>query len=1782
MCNSVKKTLSVLLSLLMVLSVFCGLTLPAGAAVPDDSKLLGRFFSTSDFRYDAVSGTNAVSKVSGSDPVYDPGTGFTTLSDSGYLQIDKQDLYAGVNENTGLSFAVTYYSAKDEPHEHLISSGVSAYDGSTVARHFYIAGTYLGAGTQYRSLFLEWIGPGGDGQKTIRCYADGLTFQANTVYDIIVTFSVSEGVVYTVNGKRYAALYMDSSYADQKENIRAFLNDVANYQYHYIGRSRWGQDGNFAGGVRDMRLYRDNLTSDPMLGRFFSTGNVWYDAVTEDPSGLMSAGGTEPVYNASTGFTTLNANNYLQVSNPGLFAGVTPETGLTLAFTYRPTQDLHYVQLLSFGKETYEANSQEDHFYIGATFHDTYRDASPGNPLVFEWRYGEVSKVITWPQGLAFSAGTTYGVTISISAAEGVVYTVNGVRYNTRYYAGTKADVNTFLNVVPGYKYGYIGRSRWTGDTPFGGDMKDLRLYKTSAQPSRLLGRFFSTSNVWYDAVTNDGSGLVWKAGDYPSYNGSSGYTYFGNPAYVAIRERPIFSSVSADTGVTFAFVYQPTKDKQYNQLLSFGYNEYNTGDARKRHIYVGATYHSTLGGNVPLYMDWMDGSENAHIRAYPSGLTFSNNAVYDVVITISAATGVTYIVNGVKYDTVYYGSSFENERASIVLFLNDIQYYQKNYIGRSRWTGDESFTGNIRDLRLYAGVPTQTVFLSAPDADVEGTTVTAAAYGSPMPAVTIPQRTAYTFEGYYDAVSGGTKYYNGDGTSARSWDKTAAATLYARWTPTNYTITYDTDGGDAIAQKTYNIESADSLPGAVKTGHTFDCWTATAGAGAWTAGNTYNKNTSLNGKYGDATLKANWTINSSDLRIDPKGGVWNGTGDLTTINRDYGEVYTPGNPTPPEGSHFTGWSLVPASLDEPNGTWENGSYTFGPEKDVLDVLEATYAAHTYTGSPVWGDWTQDGGAWTCTATFTCDGCANTTAPTVTVTPAVTGPTCTEDGFTVYTATVTMDGTTYTNPTTKTVEGDPATDHHYTGAPTWGAWTQDGGAWICAATFKCDDCDNTITPEVSVTSETTGATCTDDGFTVYTAAVTYNGTTYTNPTTKTVAGDPATGHTYEEPAASDWTWTKSGDTYTATVAVSCEKGDDTQTLTATVELTDSEAAGHLTDGHKTFTATATVGAQTFTAEKTDVIAAEGHSLVRHPAAPSTRCDEYGTVEYWSCEGCALLFSDENAGHAIEDISDHTYGDHSFTAQDTDEAYFNTAATCTARATYFKSCAYCGLKGDETFETGGFDYDNHSTAERRTENAKAPGYTFKGYTGDEYCVACDHETRHGQDIAKLDIDANADVAAAKAVSAEAEADPAKYDADDVAALNAKLSELEDALAIDDNDAAVLAIIEELADIVESMDAIVYFTVTFTVDGAEAKSETVRAGGNATPPDAPEYINDGANHRHFTGWTDGWLSVSADITVNAIYETQIHAWVDGSVTKEANCHETGTQAQSCVCGAANVKTLPENAENHDGGVGTRRENETAGNCCTAPTWDEVEYCLGCGETLTSTPVMGTIDANAHNWGGWTVITPAGCETAGEEERVCANDPSHKESRPIDATGHSFGAWTVTTPATCEEDGVETRTCAACGETETRAIPASNAAHQWGAWNVTKEPTCAEAGEQKRTCAVCGKTETKAVEKLAHDWGEWIDDEGSTVTCTSGGTQHRECANCGATETRDIPGGFGHVIENPNLRGEGYCKYCGEFICNRCADMTQYEDLDIIGIFFRIVHFFIHFAHMISYHS
>lgn len=86
-----------------------------------------------------------------------------------------------------------------------------------------------------------------------------------------------------------------------------------------------------------------------------------------------------------------------------------------------------------------------------------------------------------------------------------------------------------------------------------------------------------------------------------------------------------------------------------------------------------------------------------------------------------------------------------------------------------------------------------------------------------------------------------------------------------------------------------------------------------------------------------------------------------------------------------------------------------------------------------------------------------------------------------------------------------------ATGHSY-GEPEW-SWSEDGKT--CTVTFTCkNDAAHKETPKVTVTSKVkTPATCTEKGVTTYTAAVEFNGQTYTD--TKDMADIPATGHSYD-------------------------------------------------------------------------------------------------------------------------------------------------------------------------------------------------------------------------------------------------------------------------------------------------------------------------------------------------------------------------------------------------------------------------------------------------------------------------------------------------------------------------------------------------------------------------------------------------------------------------------------------------------------------------------------------
>ncbi|MBE6320554.1 MAG: hypothetical protein E7075_06250 [Bacteroidales bacterium] len=140
------------------------------------------------------------------------------------------------------------------------------------------------------------------------------------------------------------------------------------------------------------------------------------------------------------------------------------------------------------------------------------------------------------------------------------------------------------------------------------------------------------------------------------------------------------------------------------------------------------------------------------------------------------------------------------------------------------------------------------------------GTSTQAASYKTATIAITVPTKTGYTFGGYYTGDNGtGTQIIGTDGKwiknktnftdSNNQWIVTSNKTLYAKWTATEYTITYnDLYGVTHSNPVTYTIESETitfAAPTSQRTGYTFAGW---------------NPTKIEKGSTGDKTVTAQWT----------------------------------------------------------------------------------------------------------------------------------------------------------------------------------------------------------------------------------------------------------------------------------------------------------------------------------------------------------------------------------------------------------------------------------------------------------------------------------------------------------------------------------------------------------------------------------------------------------------------------------------------------------------------------------------------------------------------------------------------------------------------------------------------------------------------------------------------------------------------------------------------------------------------------------------------------------
>ena len=136
-----------------------------------------------------------------------------------------------------------------------------------------------------------------------------------------------------------------------------------------------------------------------------------------------------------------------------------------------------------------------------------------------------------------------------------------------------------------------------------------------------------------------------------------------------------------------------------------------------------------------------------------------------------------------------------------------------------------------------------------------------------------------------------------------------------ANWTPTNYTISYNLNGGTITGQPTtYNIESNITIPNPTKVGFNFTGWT---GSGLTSP----TKNLKLNNTSGNKSYTANWEVINYNITYDLNGGSISGQPTTYNINSNI----TLPQPTR-TGYTFSGWTGTGLNTPTKNVIISNGT----------------------------------------------------------------------------------------------------------------------------------------------------------------------------------------------------------------------------------------------------------------------------------------------------------------------------------------------------------------------------------------------------------------------------------------------------------------------------------------------------------------------------------------------------------------------------------------------------------------------------------------------------------------------------------------------------------------------------------------------------------------------------------------------------------------------------------------------------------------------------------------
>ena len=316
--------------------------------------------------------------------------------------------------------------------------------------------------------------------------------------------------------------------------------------------------------------------------------------------------------------------------------------------------------------------------------------------------------------------------------------------------------------------------------------------------------------------------------------------------------------------------------------------------------------------------------------KAYTRELTLTD---YDIIYNLDGGTN-----NGSNPAT------YNIETITITLLEpTRTGYTFEGWFSEAEFTNEitEITIGSTGDVTLFAQWTTNEYTITFDGNTNSGGSLPTAITQDYNSQVTVPGNTGaltkmgYTFNGWNTLANGsGTAYLEDDTFNMPATN----STLFAQWSPTEYDITYNLEGGtnNGSNPATYNIgTSTITFLAPTKTGYTFEGWFSEA--------EFTNEITEITlGSTGDVTLFAQWTINSYNITYNLDGGTNNGSNPVTyNIGTSTITLLAPTK----TGYTFAGW------FSEAEFTNEITEITLGSTGDITLFAQWTISSYTVSFS---------------------------------------------------------------------------------------------------------------------------------------------------------------------------------------------------------------------------------------------------------------------------------------------------------------------------------------------------------------------------------------------------------------------------------------------------------------------------------------------------------------------------------------------------------------------------------------------------------------------------------------------------------------------------------------------------------------------------------------------------------------------------------------------------------------------------------------------------------------